>query len=180
MFLVLSNEKLPCPYCGGKLLSRDSRLRKLIHTDGSSRTLRIRRLLCKSCGKLHAELPDIIQPFKHYASEVIQQALDGDPQKCPAENSTIRRWIREFTDSLEALDCSLIALWMHENRKSWNLLKRISLLCQIKEEHPDNWYAFVTRRLINSGFAPHTRFAFCPPGGYGKLSPTQLRKGNLP
>ena len=174
------NEKLPCPCCGGKLLSRDSRLRKLIHTDGSTMILRIRRLLCKSCGKLHAELPDIIQPFKHYTSEIIQQVLDGRSGECRAENSTIRRWIREFTDALESLEGSLIALWMHENQKSWNLLKRISLLSQIKNEHPHNWYAFVTRSLINSGLATHTRFAFCPMDGYGKLSPTQMRKGNLP
>lgn len=142
--------------------------------------IRIRRLVCSSCGRIHSELPDIVQPFKHYAAEVIQQALEGKQDLCPAEDSTIHRWISEFKAALKDIEGSLISLWMKENQKAWALVRRVSLLEKIKREHPENWYVLVNRLLVNAGFGTYTRFAFCPSDGCGTLSPTQKRKGTLP
>ena len=141
---------------------------------------RIRRLVCTSCRRIHSELPDIIQPFKHYAAKVIQNALDENTDMCPAEDSTIRRWISEFKAALKDIDGSLISLWMREHQKAWQLVRRVSLLEKIKREHPENWYAFVSRLLVNAGFGTYTRFAFCPSDACDTLSPTPKRKGTPP
>ncbi|MBP3384940.1 MAG: hypothetical protein J6M22_05720 [Firmicutes bacterium] len=99
---------------------------------------------------------------------------------CPAEDSTIRRWISEFKAALKDIDGSLISLWMREHQKAWQLVRRVSLLEKIKREHPENWYAFVSRLLVNAGFGTYTRFAFCPSDACDTLSPTPKRKGTPP
>jgi hypothetical protein len=37
-------------------------------------------------------MPDKMQPQKHYAADLIAQAVAGTVAYCPADNSTIRRW----------------------------------------------------------------------------------------
>jgi len=51
---------------------------------------RIRRLKCKECGKLHRELPDILLPYKHYRSEIIEEALDGK-EEAPGPEARMKR-----------------------------------------------------------------------------------------
>lgn len=172
MFFVKSNESLPCPLCGGHLISRDSRRRRLIRDDGNSITLQIRRLLCKKCNTLHSELPDIVQPFKHYASSVIQKVLDGRTDDCPAEDTTIRHWIHEFCGVLEEVNAALVSLWIQKKGIPWTLLRQISLLQKIRSRHTGHWYAFVNRMLINSGVGTYTRFACHSPDIPATLSPT--------
>lgn len=36
----------------------------------------LRRLICPECRRLHLELPDVLVPQKHYASEVIENVVD--------------------------------------------------------------------------------------------------------
>ena len=180
MFFVRSSESSFCPACGGALRSRDRRRRKVLLKDGQCIVLSIRRLRCKDCGKIHAELPDLVQPFKHYASRVIQKVLDGHSEGCSAEDSTIRRWLREFENSRSHMDAALSALKTIYRRKSENLLSPVSLLHQIQLHRPLGWYPFVTRILVNHGLAAYTRFAFCPDGAHGKIAVTQNQGGNLP
>ena len=66
--------------------------------DGQCIVLSIRRLRCKDCGKIHAELPDLVQPFKHYASRVIQKVLDGHSEGCSAEDSTCLLYTSDAAD----------------------------------------------------------------------------------
>lgn len=157
---IISSEKIPCPICGGKLSGRDSRVRQLIGADGNVMRLRIRRLRCKGCGRIHSELPDIVQPFKHYASAVIQEVLDGNTDGCPAEDSTIRRWRLEFASAVKYIESILISLWMQGHRKPWRLLNPVPLLEKLRGWRPRDWYAFVNRLLVNSGADIYTQPAF--------------------
>lgn len=171
-FFVKSSETSFCPVCGGALCSRDRRRRKVILKDGRCIVLFIRRLRCKNCGKIHAELPNLVQPFKHYASSVIQKVLNGHSEDCCAEDSTIRRWLHEFENRRSHMDAALSALLTAFLRKSGNLLSPVSLLTQIQLRRPLDWYPFVTRILVNHGFAASTQFAFCPDGASGKIALT--------
>ncbi|WP_369680597.1 DUF6431 domain-containing protein [Anaerovibrio lipolyticus] len=62
--------------CGGKLQHRDSRKRICRMYGGKKCQIKIRRLKCTGCGTLHNELPSILVPHKHYASEVIENVVD--------------------------------------------------------------------------------------------------------
>lgn len=178
--MVKSNEKSFCPRCGGSLNSRDSRLRKLILPDGTKSTVRIRRFKCRECGKLHAELPDFIHPFRHYSSKSIQNALDRKSNQCPAEDSTIRRWIRTFQKAMDSIEAALISAWMQETGRPWELIRKNSLLGTIQKQHPEDWLAFVNRRLLTLGFGTYTQFAFCPEPAHDTLFLKYKGKGHVP
>ena len=100
-FLVKTDEVVPCPLCSGLLNYRDSVYRNV--KDMASNVMRflLRRLLCQACNTLHRELPDNVQPYKHYGADVIQAVIDGDEEasSCAADNSTIRRWLADFSEA---------------------------------------------------------------------------------
>jgi hypothetical protein len=160
-FFVRSKEESICPFCGGTLTVKDSRDRCCIDDAGCRHTLRIRRLRCKNCHKIHSELPDIIQPFKHYTSSVIETVLDGDESTCPAEISTMHRWTSWFSSSAKQIEGALRSLHIYFNQKPINLLTNTSLLLKIQESGP-GWLKIIMRQLTNSGNFIHTCFAFCP------------------
>ena len=92
---VVRNKDAPmCPKCGALMSGYDHRKRKVIGAgaDGKPRIFLIRRLRCPVCRHIHAEIPDSLIPYKHYASEVIKTVQQGDDSLCPADDSTIRRW----------------------------------------------------------------------------------------
>lgn len=92
---VKSEEKVPCPYCGGALHCIGSRRRKLILKDGSCRTMVIRRLKCTGCHHIHHELPDCVVPYRRYDEDFIETILssagDESSDDCVCEESTIMR-----------------------------------------------------------------------------------------
>lgn len=163
MFFIKGSQHSLCPECGSSLRSRDSVIRYVTQEDGQRIRIRIRRLRCPVCNRLHRELPDMVQPFKHYASDVIQKTIDGNLTDCPAENSTIYRWIREFRNASHQVNGALLALWMILKRTHRELLSNRSLLDQIRAFRPENWYRFVTALLVNAGYGNYTQFASGPP-----------------
>ena len=44
--------------------------------NGEKKTVSVRRLRCDRCKRLHSELPDILTPRKHYATEIIENVVD--------------------------------------------------------------------------------------------------------
>jgi len=175
---VKSREKSVCPVCDSKLRSRDSRLRKVIREDGTSIHVRIRRLRCDRCCKLHSELPDFIQPRKQHEVKTIQAALEHKAD-CITEESTIRRWRREFQLKREQINGILTSIWSRETGRHWNILSAFSLLDTIMETM-DNWLAFVNRTIANRGFGTYTQFVFCPSDDCATLSSSLQRKGQSP
>ena len=163
IFTIISEEILNCPFCNGTLVYRDSKLRTAINLYGEARLFSLRRLKCRYCNAHHRELPNTIQPFKHYDSETIQSVIDGSPDAamCAADDSTIRRWKTTFAESGPDISMRLAsALARASEEKIPALNAELALtLIKGKEKH---WLAFVMALLINGGHALRTRFAFCP------------------
>ena len=84
-----------CPECSDSLKYRDSRLRiRKVHGGGPDQLL-IRRLKCIHCKHLHMELPDVLAPYKHYTTEVIEDVVvDSDDLETEADpcEATMHRW----------------------------------------------------------------------------------------
>jgi hypothetical protein len=144
------------------LAARDSRQRFVIRENGDRETWIVRRLQCRSCGKLHTELPDFILPFKHYEAQTIQSTLDEEPDNsCAADDSTLRCWRQSFSDVRFSIIALLTALYMKAMNKTAPLFQFENILSKLRARQK-NWLAFVFRLLINSGHRLRTRFAFCP------------------
>lgn len=71
---------------------RDSRKRLVKDSAGKIYNFSLRRLKCPKCGSIHLELPDCIEPNKHYFKLTIENTLLNDIDFCVADDSTIRRW----------------------------------------------------------------------------------------
>jgi hypothetical protein len=84
-----------CPKCGMLLSGYDTRPRHVIDNSGKARWFQLRRLRCLNCKKLHTELPDFMQPKKHYESSLIMDVIADHTNSCPADDATIRRWRKE-------------------------------------------------------------------------------------
>ena len=87
---------LTCPYCGANVKKRDTR--KRIYKDDENGVIRIFRVVCMKCKKLHSVLPYCVLPYKHYSRKVIDEARsfktisDAYGNCFRGENSTIYRW----------------------------------------------------------------------------------------
>ncbi len=94
LFLVESFQDPICPDCGRICSGYDHRRRHLINEEtGVKVWYLLRRCWCSNCQAYHLELPDFMEPRKHYPADVIDRARSGDLSGCPAEESTIRRWL---------------------------------------------------------------------------------------
>jgi len=82
---------------------RDKRIRTYKVYNGKKEQIMIRRLICSirngGCGRIHNELPDILVAYKHYASEVIENVIDGvstpydlTSEDYPCEITMKQRW----------------------------------------------------------------------------------------
>jgi hypothetical protein len=76
-------------------------------TSGVKQWYQVRRLLCAGCGTTFTRLPDFLLPFKHYIASEIEGVLrhlydGGKLSEAPsaAEESTVRRWRKEFSGKM--------------------------------------------------------------------------------
>ena len=164
IYTIISITACTCPLCGGSLYHRDYKPRNSKKCDGEILHFKLRRLLCDNCKKLHTEIPDIIQPHKHYDSATIQSVIDGteESKNCVADNSTIRRWEKSFAEAASDIDRRLISVQAKETDSSVRIIFPEITIAAIKAT-VNRWLAFVMYLLINSGHKLCTRFAFRPP-----------------
>jgi len=108
-YYVRADEEVVCPICGCKYMKqRGRRKRSVIMPSGKTIVLKIRRLKCKSCKKMHHELPDIIVPYKRHSAQTIEIITNGTDESIYCEESTINRikawWasIKLYIESVEA------------------------------------------------------------------------------
>ncbi len=95
--MVKENAKT-CPNCGGRLV-KDGHVDRIVRTKGrETKWIKLQRLLCANCGKVHREIPDIIFPYKQYEAELIQGVWEGlittdtyGYEDYPCE-TTMKRW----------------------------------------------------------------------------------------
>jgi hypothetical protein len=164
IFTITSHELSLCPFCNGGLAYRDMRPRFSKRILGEARHFSLRRLKCQSCAVLHTEIPDTIQPFKHYDSDAIQCVLDEGPDAamCVADDSTIRRWRTAFMETEADISQRLTSIHVQMSGEKIPARESKEILNLIRGREK-RWLAFVTALLINSGYKLCTRFAFCPP-----------------
>ena len=124
-----------------------------------SKGLEVPAGICPQCGHTHTELPNFIQPYKHYEASVIQDVVDGKSRDtCEADESTIRRWLAEHRRIAPHVETLLRA-----SQKNAYPLFGASLLTYLRQTK-GHWLAFVTPLLCAAGFFPCTQFACCPDG----------------
>lgn len=68
---------------------------------GAKYTFNLRRLKCDKCNKQHEEIPDIIQPHKQYSRDTIKTAINESCDFYTMEESTVFRWRKENTPTLQ-------------------------------------------------------------------------------
>ena len=150
-----------CPYCDHVLKYRNSRLRNLLNELGEKTAYLLRRLWCDGCKHLHTEIPDFIQPYKQYGSSVIQEVLDGGGSTCAADDSTIRRWRRDFKEAKADIEQRLKSIYARETDSHVPVTMGTKTLDGLIRREP-RWLSVVMKLLICRGHMLCTRFAFCP------------------
>lgn len=97
-----------CPECGAKTHGHGTR-RRVVRILGEKKWCKVRRFLCTGCKKSFTRLPDFLIPFKHYAVREIEQFLRSlakgfsfNQTQAGAEESTLRRWHKEFQGKIQA------------------------------------------------------------------------------
>lgn len=163
IFYVRSREIQRCPICGSELTVSGSRRRGLVEESGEKKILKIRRLWCDRCSRLHHELPDIVVPYKRYGAEVIENILMDKPKDAddtPCELSTARRiklWFFLLREYYESTMESIRAYWKGDKE----IAAVTSRLLPLSEHHhfPAGWLKTLVRLLVNSNRWIHTRSA---------------------
>lgn len=172
LYEIISIVTHSCPDCKGDMFLRDYVKRKSIDLYGETRTYVLRRLECVLCETTHRELPDFIQPRKHYDSEAIQSTLDGKSKAlgCMAHDTTMWRWRREFKEAEPDISQRLSSVYAAMTGGIVPIFTATEILSTIKSKE-ERWLPYVTELLINSGHKLCTRFAICPQPIGGKVSP---------
>jgi hypothetical protein len=95
-----------CYKCGKKVQGWGTRPRIAI-VQGVKHWCRAQRFFCPRCKKVFTRLPAFLLPFKHYIAPEIEGVLrhlyNGNSlikSPCAADESTLRRWWKEFKQKL--------------------------------------------------------------------------------
>jgi len=166
-----------CPYDNGELKYRDSKERNSKNIEGKVDCYRLRRLRCLVCAVLHTEIPDIIQPYKHYNARVIQSVLDGnkEAESCNADTSTFRRWKNSFSKAAPDINQRLASITARETNEITPIIHIEQILDHIRTRQKQ-WLSFVMGLLINNGHRICTQFAFFMAEITDKISMTGQKK----
>jgi hypothetical protein len=101
-----------------------------------------------------------MQPYKHYCAPVIEAEIDESGTHCPADESTIRLWRKQFRDNRQQIESALHSLWQEQHARYGSLLSQDSLLQSIRNKG-FGWLTSVTQFLLNANLGVPTQFAFC-------------------
>ena len=115
---MLYNGEVVCPICGGKMRLHSTYSRGLRDNEGKRHEGWVAQSNCEACDKYHSIIPSYIKPYKQYEAEVIEKAIKEHERgtlkrsDCPANESTINRWAREFSErGSRAVGCMLSLLY---------------------------------------------------------------------
>ncbi|WP_268776087.1 DUF6431 domain-containing protein [Megasphaera cerevisiae] len=148
-----SQEEIQCPYCHGPASGNGWRKRHVIR-QGEPCWYEVRRGICRArCRSNFTILLECMLPHKHYCAQDIEDSLatleNGaavNGVSCGAEESTLRRWQKEFRSVLPILAAKLEALAQNWFERKIPLgIEVASPLLHLKhslallEEAPDGW-----------------------------------------
>lgn len=124
---------------------------------GATAWIVIRRLRCANCNRILRELPDVLTPYKHYETDVIEGVIEGIIQPTDEESEdfptveTMERWkdwIRRNKDNINGF---LKSIGYRILEFGVQLLQsKISLLDELIKLNVD-WLRIVNRFIYNSG-----------------------------
>lgn len=90
-----------CPVCGAKLKYFDKTDRVVRGEYGTKKKIKIWRLKCTGCGKIHREQPKNMFPYVQFRADIYQGVIEGtisfydlEYEDYPCEE-TMRRWRRK-------------------------------------------------------------------------------------
>jgi len=134
-----------CHYCSSKKFHKHGTRERHVIEQGVKTWHLVQRFLCidDDCGKAFTLLLPNMLPHKHYAAPVIEQVLQNqeDPatplHECEAEESTIRRWLKEFSQKLCALAASLELLANVSITRLVTPLQRVYNILDLLDLPPD-------------------------------------------
>lgn len=124
---------------------------------GEKKWCRVRRFRCTSCNKTFSRLPDFLLPYKHYVAREIEQVLQTFSGIKPsaqlstgAEESTLRRWRKEFLHKMQHWAGSLEAKAQEWFQRGHSLLtvpsqpmRRLELAVSLLPKLPPRWPLFI-------------------------------------
>ena len=118
----------------------------------------INRLKCRKCDQLHNELPDIMVPYKHYGSEIIEDVVDEvigpddrETEDYPCEG-TMKHWKWWISHNEAAINGQMRSMMHHLLDLDREFLRSgESLLEELREVISPGWLSVVTRFIYNSG-----------------------------
>jgi len=124
---------------------------------GSKEIIKIQRLKCPHCNRLHNALPDFLVPYKHYTTEIISGVLDGvvsstdqDSEDYPCEE-TMNRWKQWFRTNRDNIDGYMKSIGYRLLGFGEDLLNsKVSLLTHLKGSS-EVWLETVLSMIYNSG-----------------------------
>jgi len=90
IFFVKTKEASSCPICGEGLIMRGWRSRMMIKCGEEKIKLKIRRMKCRKCKRIHHELPDCVVPYKRHSAETIEEVI-RDIDSAPCDTRTMGR-----------------------------------------------------------------------------------------
>jgi len=164
IFFVRSLEPFCCPLChSDKRTVVGSRNRKLIRNSGEKIVLRIRRLRCKSCARIHHKLPSEVIPYKRHEAKSIEAVLEEkELLDTPADNYTLERWRKWFAGLTDHLLGVLASALSKSGRKMEKAPLTGNALQRIRQTvgNAPGWLSRVVRTVIKNNSWVQTRSAF--------------------
>ena len=162
-----------CPLCCGNLRVRDTAERFIRISSTEKYGIRVRRLICEECGKIHRELPDFLLPYKHYPTQCIEAEINlcgqrGRSNHCEGciqaypELSTCMRWRREFAQKREELN-EMLLVYKSANGLCFKHAVYASYghsLFMEQRKTGVSWLADSVRIAVNAGLFFCIEFAF--------------------
>jgi len=133
-----------CPACHGFFKVHGSYERHLKDELGGRHDGWVAQVHCQTCNKYPSLAPDFVMPYKHYMGAVIEAVLiaseenDQGSSFCPADDSTMQRWVNQFRErGARAAGWLLSILFMVYgqfisalDQQNMSLLKRLAYLTQ--------------------------------------------------
>ena len=162
-FLITGNPHvLVCPCCKEKtLVLRDHRLRIMRLMGGVTCWIEVPRYVCKNKHpkRYHTALPSILSFFRHYVTQLIQDAADGlltsedlenQQMNYPAD-STLERWCNWINRNKQNIDGYLKSVGSKLPGFGEGLLHTEGSLLEKLRDDGMPWLAIVQRVIYNSG-----------------------------
>lgn len=118
-----------CPICCALTHFNQWKPRSSWSSDSLIPTIPQLQVLCTNpaCKRTHVIIPDFLNPYKRYVGVEIEASIE-QPEKAEtstiteAEESTIRRWIRQFSERLPEILNVMVRLLMIEYENMLSLL----------------------------------------------------------